>query len=229
MKTTLAARLRAFVQTLAQRPDIVVLEHDVRPGLSPERADDLREEWFWLVPEELVQFAREIGGLTFTWALASRAHDLEGYSEGSRGGRLNLGPFEKFSYLYNNGNWPSHAASFAPLDRMVAEGLGGLMRPRDLSAPPRMVFDDSSANKLVEMDSWERYVTRGARSAFCWFWQVDDRLGREILAQLRSQSLTPDVGADALRARLLAAGLERVMADEMLEWLGADAVLLFAR
>jgi hypothetical protein len=229
MRSSLAARVRTFLDVFGRRGDVLVLEHEVLPGVGVERARDLREEWGDAAMEHLAPFAEEIAGLTFTWALASRAGELTGRSPGSSGGRLAIRSARDLRMRRNDGGMPEHVLAFIPIDVFVAEGRGGLARDRGEDAAWRMVFEDASRNRIVEMESWASYLTRGARRAFTWYWQVDDPLGAEILLALRARSMPAHTPRAVLLARLRDAGVGDGLASELLEWLGDDAVLLFTR
>lgn len=229
MRTSLARRLLTFLDVFARREDVVVLEHQILEGLGREGAEEFGEEWGPVVGDEIVRFAQEIGGLTFTWALASRARDREDFSEGSRGGRLAIRSFAQLRVQRNDGGMPARVAAFAAIDDMVAEGRGGMARHQGHDDGWRMVFEDASANRIVEIGTWAEYLARGARSAFSWYWQVDDAEGSAILASLRGQSLPASTPPARVRARLRDMGVDEAVATDLVDWLGPDATLLFTR
>lgn len=74
--------------------------------------------------------------------------------------------------------------------------------------------------------SFEAYVTAGARKAFTWYWQVDDREGGELLDRLLATSVDPGTPPDELATMLEARGATPAEARALVEWLGEDVVVL---
>lgn len=223
MAVPLSARLGAFLELFALRKDVHVASNLVLSGLSSREAKKLETE----LPSELFAFARDFGGADFSWALAERVGELAGFSEGSRGGRLNIRSFRKLEYVAPEEwePWAKKITARAGFDVFVAEGQTWLVHQKGKSKTEAvLMFNEDST--LTKMGSLEEYLTLGARRAFVWYWQVDDAEGRAMLDTLLARSMPTSTPAPKLQDLLVQRGASAQMADALISWLGKDVVVL---
>lgn len=210
--TTLAARVQAYVKLFSQRAD-------VRVAASSQKRGARRARFVEGTPDDLQAFAAELGALTWTWTL----HDdppARSSEPISRGGGLaleltNLGDFD---------DEDGEGGSSVVFDAPTAEGTARLVSKRG-----GLAVEFSYGGKATAFPSFEAYVTTGARCAFTWYWQQGVAQGKQLLAELRANSLPKTTARAELVALFGTRGVDRGMAESLCDWLGPDAVLLHER
>lgn len=215
MKFSLFERLEAWIRMLRLRTDLTF-----KPDVHVEPAKEPLPDFF---PEDLRAFGAHTSELSFVY---------RGPAGTDAAGFLCLTPsaMNEPAYLELDGEVVDEGAMYI-LDGDI-EGTG---KATWLVAAPgkaaRIVY---SLEAVLEFPSFTEYVTEGAKRGFEYGqWQADARKRSEQRNQyegtLSSSSLPRSTPLPELRAGLVARGLEAEMADDLIEWLGADVALLLPK
>jgi len=217
----LGSRLGAYFALLAKRSDVQIAEHVVT-GPDAGQAFEPR------VPADLRQFAAAHQRFTVTWVRADEDPESKSVELASLGGRFSfradgLGQFDEADWAKEREN---PFSLFTGVDDVVAEGNGWLVL-KDESDPAIMGFENSNDDAFTPFDSFEAYVTAGAKRAFEWYWQSHDE--SEHAERLLENSIAAGTPDSELRELLLERGAEPAMADALVTWLGDDVRILLER
>ncbi|MCY0987710.1 hypothetical protein OV203_11280 [Nannocystis sp. ILAH1] len=214
---TLAQLLRCWIRVFSMRPDIHVLHDNVGSPVSAAALAALASR----LPAHAHALAAEAGPMHFGWVFKDMLAEVGSSGAGNHGGRLNLLGFEAFRWH------ASDADEFvAMFDDLQAEGSTFLIQePGTSSDRAEVVFVDRGERR--SFGTVAHYITRGAESAFVWYWPKRGYWEAEgLVARLAAASLPRSTPADEVVAGLCARGLSRLEAQAVQRWLGADAVLL---
>nr|AYM52220.1 hypothetical protein [Nannocystis pusilla] len=214
---TLGQLLRCWIRVFSTRPDIHVLHDSVGAPVSAPALAALASR----LPAHAHAHAAEVGPLQFSWVFKDMLAEVGSSGAGNDGGRLNLVGFEAF-------RWHASGADefTAMFDDLQAEGSTFLIQePGTSSDRAEVVFVNLGERR--SFGTVAHYVTRGAESAFVWYWPKRGYWEAEALvARLVAASLPRSTPADEVVAGLCARGLSQLEAQAVQRWLGADAVLL---
>jgi len=215
---SLAARLDAWARVFSARKDISVrsLERG-KPWKGAAQAIH--------ASKEIDQFYTENNGFELVWDLPERAS--AGLSTGAL--VIKRGSGTQVLWYEDNGR-RSFSYKIAILIDEPSNEANTLFAHRYIGDTRKvekvLVFDDASSNESRTFDSFELYLTEGAKRAFAWYWQQPSATTEEILGALRAISADPATPRDALEARIVAAGASADEAKALYDWLGPDASLL---
>ncbi|MCA9604523.1 MAG: hypothetical protein KC619_02940 [Myxococcales bacterium] len=209
MRYSLFDRLRAWGELLSRREDLELF-HDFRSVPHEEAVRlgvpvDLAEPF----PSDVRDFAREADELSFEYRVKGT------YEGGSL--FLSLARWESTDELVVDGRRVADTMYTLEADRLGT----GLKAYLVMADPPYVLWDFAT---LARFESLTDYLTAGAKRAFnsspCWQKQPG---AQPHLCRLSEAADTPP---SALRRGLVARGAAPAMADDLLEWLGADVRFL---
>lgn len=221
---TLPKLIAAWTQVFARRKDVVITHNQAGAPAAVGVVSSLQVSF----PDWLVAFASEQPPLHFTWAFAEDKDDLEGYSLGSKGGRINLVPAKNYRWHDKPEDWDwVNFKAQTMFDDLQAEGSTMLSYdPNEKPTDAILVFDDANDNERFPMGNVEDYFTLGAKRGFVWYWQNG---GGEHLERLVDHSLPAKTPAAEVQKRLAAQGATAEEAAALVKWLGKDATLLLEK
>ncbi len=204
MTTTVFDRLRAWVELFSKRDDI---EASGPLRIAPPKPSPT----VW--PADLEDFAAKTSDFSFSY----RVKNVEG-----AGGELflSLVGIATDVYLPVPGKGTFERAVELEYDAN-GTGLAGFLV---LEGSPFIVWN---VEDPVVFDSFTDYVTQGARAGFATGEARWQRRGEP--SPLFAQSLPKSTSPDAIKAALVGRGATAEMAGDLMEWLGADVVLLLPK
>lgn len=214
---TIAQLLRCWIRVFSARPDIHVLHDTASSPVSAATLAALASR----LPAHAHALAAETGPMHFCWVFKDMLAEAGSSSEGHNGGRINLVGFEAFRWYASGSD-----EFMAMFDDLQAEGSTFLIQePGTSSDRAEVVFVNLSERRSY--GTVEHYITRGAGSAFVWYWPKRGYWEAEgLVARLAAASLPRSTPADEVVAGLCARGLGHVEAQAVQRWLGPDAALL---
>lgn len=214
---TLVQLLRCWIRVFSERPDIHVVHSRLGEPVEPSDLVALAG----LLPAHALALAAECGPLHFCWVFKSDLAELDQHEVGYNGGRINLVGFADVTW-----HRVSAGASVARFDELQPEGSSFLLHDRHSSPASAEVVFINLADHHPRGDV-ETYLTRGAASAFVWYWPRRGYWEAEAFtARLAAASLPRTTPADQVVAGLRARGLGEHEATAVQRWLGPDATLL---
>ncbi len=220
---TLPTLLLEYLRLLEMRPDVVVYDKKLAGPATNKTLRQMRTR----APAQFLALATEVSGLVFNWVLAEFADERSDYSEGYRGGRLNLVPLESLRW-YPIPDWRTEYEDYAEdaaFDNFVAEGRAVLSIDKGESkVDAELVFDNANDVSRNPLGSIFDYLTEGARQAFEWYWQAGGEGG--FAATLRERSVPADTDPEALKSLLMDKEVSALHADALISWLGDAAHML---
>lgn len=210
----LAARMRAYVHLFARRTDVRIVESEIGDGVGAEALDPR-------VPADVRAFAERHGTLTLRWKhLDTPTHSELGgaFAFSAR----SLGSFDPAPWAEQR---EAPFSAFTTFDDVIAEGNGWLVLAE--GAREAVVgFENANDGTFTPFPSFDAYVTAGARKAFTWYWPVGDGQGADLLDRLLEISVDPGTPPAELVTMLEARGATPDEARALVDWLGADVVVL---
>ena len=225
---TIPQLLRSWIRLFAQRPDIHVMKNTSGAPTSTATVASLAQR----LPPEVLALAADSGPLHFWWVFADQRENIGGSSEGHNGGRINLVGFKHFRWWDRptDWDWVTFKAQ-AMFDELQAEGSTMLSYdPGQSESKAMLVFDDANDVERHPMGTVESYLTDGARRGFVWYWpKLDYWEANDYVARLFKKSIPRTTPGPAIRAGLMARGLDAAEAEAIWRWLGRDAVLLLPK
>ena len=225
---TIPQLLRSWIRLFAQRPDIHVMKNTSGAPTSTATVASLATR----LPPEVLALAAESGPLHFWWVFADMRESIGGSSEGHNGGRINLVGFKHFRWWDRptDWDWVTFKAQ-AMFDELQAEGSTMLSYdPGQSESKAMLVFDDANDVERHPMGTVESYLTDGARRGFVWYWpKLDYWEANDYVARLFKKSIPRTTPGPAIRAGLMARGIDAAEAEAIWRWLGRDAVLLLPK
>ena len=207
MQSSLFDRLTAWAELFSSRNDL-----EFTTPLTIEPVESVSQRY----PEDARAFAAKAGAFNLSYRLRDKDHDLAGFLY------LSLQAFDDGAYMELDG------AVVPEEDMLLVDGDGegtgqAAWYVLPSGRPAKIVW---SVEELVVFDSLTDYLTQGAKRAFSYLPRRWQRGGADALHERSMPRSTPP--AD-LRAALIRRGANPNMAAELMEWLGADVVLLLPR
>lgn len=229
---TLDELLLAYIQVLSQRRDLVVT------GVKRRRKTGRWQLSYWTnvkaaLPDEVLALFYHFGGIQFHYVFEEHASTTSSFSEGYRGGHINLVGINNFNWIGME-DWQKNDDDVLDFqgaglfDYLQPEGYCDLSYGKDeKSKDAGVVFDRSSDVSRVSVGSVEAYLTRGAKAGFVWYWPNQGYWeAEEFKARLFERALPRDTPREVVEQKLVEKGLDAGMAHAMYEWLGQDTVIL---
>lgn len=221
---SLVARVDAWARAFVQRPDVKVGEH--KRGKAWKSADGSI-----YAGSEVLAFYTEANGYTLEWSLRS---DPEVVS------RLGIPSYTSTHVVFHPfkpaGGFTAKFADAMLLDAFANKNMTAAARPKVSSKTATII----SLFTGRTFDSFEAYMTEGARAAFAKGWQWGSAETRATLPwfpegnrswepaeQLRNKlsksSLPEDAPHTQIAERLEQRGLTAEESQALIAWLGSDA------
>lgn len=221
---TLPKLLQAWIKVFAKRGDVIVTHHQAGAPAAVGVVASMQVSF----PAWLVAFSSEQPPIHFAWAHLEEKDDLEGFSEGSKGGRINLVPAKNYRWHDKPADWDFVKFKAQTMfDDLQAEGSTMLSYdPGEKATDAILVFDDANENERFPMGNIEDYLTLGAKRAFAWYWPNG---GGENLEQLVEKSLAPKTAPAEVQKKLVSKGATAEEAAALIKWLGKDVTLLLEK
>jgi hypothetical protein len=226
----LLARLDAWVKAFSRRPDVKVLAH--KRG-KPWKA---AEGSIYAGPE-IASFYGAANGYTFEWCPKDQPDLVSS---------LNIPSYTATAVVFQPfrpmGSFEAAYADAMLLDAVPSKNRTVAARPKPSSKSATILSHFTGRT----FDSFDAYLTEGARAAFAKGWQWGDAATRAKLpwfpegntswqpaetlrASLEARAPAADTPLEALRAQLIARSLSADEAETLSSWLGPDARVTMVR
>lgn len=219
--------LLKYIQVFSQRPDVFVFEQKIGGPL-----DNKGLRYFdGQLPPALLALLTEVNALEWNWMLAEEKAERGQWSKGYKGGRIELrGVRPGYVMWHPIPDWRKEYEDYAEelvFDDFVAEGMTWFSRDKGQTrAQASLIFDNANDCVRHPLGSLEDYLTRGAKAAFTWYWQMGDWEGTGFRGTLLARSVPADTDAATLQSLLEAKGLSAPEAKALMAWLGEDVRVL---
>ena len=223
---SLVARLDAWARAFAQRPDVKVGEH--KRGKAWKSADSAI-----YAGSEILAFYTEANGYTLEWSLRNDPEEVS---------RVGIPSYTTTQVVFHPfkpaGGFTAKFADAMLLDSFANKNMTAAALPKASSKTATII----SLFTGRTFDSFEAYMTEGARTAFAKGWQWGSAETRATLpwfpegnrswepaARLRNRlsenSLPEDAPLAQIAERLEQRGLSAEESQALIGWLGVDARL----
>jgi|GEM_PF-2090860 len=219
----LGALVRAYLRAFARRKDVVVRECKLSGPCPWGRLGHRHRK----MPHWTLSLFAELDETHFCWVFEDAKADIDKYSPGYNGGLLHLASAHRFDWTKRPAAWTAETYDQdSMVDELYSEASTFLrIEPGEKKTDARLVFTDADDPQTFE--SWEEYLTRGARRGFVWYWQLPDSgVPTALVDKLYAHSLPRDTPAKTVVDKLQKLGLSSLEAEGIVAWLGQDAVIL---
>lgn len=236
---TLADRFRCFAYLFELRDDVDITGWDIieNEGISKERRRDLEGT----IPEDYLDFYSVFDGLTFRYELPGLEGDHAEHGivleqldpavpTGQEGKWWESFGHESVDFKYSLNILPADLPNNQwQVQFLQTEGTE--------KREAKVAFHGPSPGETRWWDTFEDYMTDGARHGFYWFWEQGGGIGGvDTLEYLLENSVDASMSDDELAGLLVAQGdklndelpvdVTEEVADALVDWLADRVVLL---